>query len=399
MGPAQPIRLALGGMFSMAAAIGIGRFVYTPILPVMLEAQGWSKSEAGLVASANFLGYLFGALAATHGAFTRRPRAWLMISLLVSAGSTIGMAFTSTLAGFIGLRFANGIAGAFAIVFASELVLQRLVAGGRAHLATIHFAGVGLGIAASAAIVGGSLAAGGTWRTAWMWSGLITLLAALAAIPLIAGDEAPQRSKSLPPLTRAPKGIGILIVAYGLFGFGYVITATFLAAMVRETAQLQGWGPWLWGLFGLAALPSVGLWAGLATRIGLLRAFSIACVVEAVGVAASLQTAGALGVTLAAVLVGGTFMGLTALGLMAARQLAGASPQRMIARMTASFAIGQMLGPAVAGALFDWSGSFRAATVLAALALLIAALLTNLVAAINRRSGTDLHRPMDEALR
>lgn len=92
-------------------------------------------------------------------------------------------------------------------------------------------------------------------------------------------------------------------------------------------------------------------------------------------------------------------MGLTALGLMAARQLAGASPQRMIARMTASFAIGQMLGPAVAGALFDWSGSFRAATVLAALALLIAALLTNLVAAINRRSGTDLHRPMDEALR
>src|SRR6202167_6565089 len=118
--------LAFGGLASMTAAIGIGRFVYTPILPAMLGALGWSKSDAGLIASVNFLGYLVGALLAGLPFVMRRPRLWLLTALTISAVSTAAMAIPSDIVSFAALRFAGGIASAFSIVSASTLALERL---------------------------------------------------------------------------------------------------------------------------------------------------------------------------------------------------------------------------------------------------------------------------------
>src|SRR3546814_18154162 len=77
-----------------------------------------------------------------------------------------------------------------------------------------------------------------------------------------------------------------LIVAYGLFGFGYVITATFISAMVREAPALRGIESSVWLAVGVAAIPSVALWSRIARHIGQERALALACGVEAVGVAA-----------------------------------------------------------------------------------------------------------------
>ena len=173
---------------------------------------------------------------------------------------------------------------------------------------------------------------------------------------------------------RAP-GLPTLIAAYGLFGFGYVITATFLVAIVRAKPELQALEAWIWVLFGFAAVPSVALWSWIGARIGLAIAFALACVTEAVGVAASVEWATVTGGCLSAVLLGGTFMGITALGLVMARQLSGAASQRAIGFMTASFAAGQMVGPTVAGVLFDQLGSLRVPSLIAAAALMLAAAL------------------------
>ena len=107
-----------------------------------------------------------------------------------------------------------------------------------------------------------------------------------------------------------------MTLAYGLFGFGYVITATFLVAIVRSTPAIRELEPVIWVVVGLAAAPSVLFWSYLGRRIGVAAAFGTAALAEAVGVLASVVWPSTAGICAAAVLVGGTFMGLTAMGLM-----------------------------------------------------------------------------------
>jgi predicted MFS family arabinose efflux permease len=372
---ASPIMLALGGLAALAAALGIGRFVYTPILPAMVDALGLSKSQAGLIASANFVGYLAGALIAATPQLPGSRRNWLLGALLVSSATTALMGAVSSLPAFLLLRLVGGAASAFVLVFASALVLDRLTAAGRGGLAALHFAGVGVGIAVSAALVAALTAVQADWRALWFCSGALSLLALLVVLALVrpAAHAAVSAASTGAP-TRRP-AIAPVVIAYGLFGFGYVITATFLVAIVRATPSVASLEPWVWMLVGIAAAPSVALWAMLARRVGVLHAFALACLAEAVGVAGSVLWSAPAAIVAAAALLGGTFMGITALGLMAARERSAADPRRVLALMTASFGLGQIVGPLFAGFLYDRLGSFTVASFAAALALLAAALL------------------------
>jgi predicted MFS family arabinose efflux permease len=377
----RSLALAFGGLAAMTAALGIGRFVYTPILPAMLATLGWSKSDAGLIASANFLGYVLGALLAGRPAVAARPRVWLLAALAISAASTLAMAVPSDLVSFAVLRLIGGIASAFVIVCASSLVLERLSHKGRGSLSGVHFAGVGFGIMISAVAVSGLLASGAGWRGLWIGSGVLATLAALAAATLIppAGTAA---APSQPPAPRAERsGLGTMVVAYGLFGFGYVITTTFLVTIVRLTPEVRVLEPWIWILFGLAAIPSVSVWGWLAVRIGIMNGFAAACAIEAIGVAASVEWVTITGVCFSALVLGGTFMGITALGFMAARALSSGDHHQAFGRMTASFGIGQMVGPTLAGVLSEHLGNFRVASLIAAAALLAATVLALRVSA------------------
>src|SRR5690349_17487023 len=148
----SPLTLAFGGLLAMAAGIGIGRFVYTPILPPMVEALSLSKAQAGLIASANFVGYLAGALLAA----VRLPgsrRGWLLAGLVLNVVCLAAMGASTSLALFLLLRLAAGLASALCLIFSSALVLDRLAATGRSGLSALHFSGVGIGIALSAAAV------------------------------------------------------------------------------------------------------------------------------------------------------------------------------------------------------------------------------------------------------
>jgi len=371
----RSVALAFGGLAAMTAALGIGRFVYTPILPAMIAALGWSKSDAGLVASANLLGYFVGALLAGRPFTVARPRRWLLAALAVSAVSTAAMGFPSDIVPFVGLRFIGGIASAFVIVCASTLVLERLSRTGRGALSAIQFAGVGFGIMISAIAVSAMLAWGTDWRSLWFGTGALAVLAAVFAALLIPAADNVGASMAPEFINAPPSGMGAIVTAYGLFGFGYVITATFLVAIVRLTSEVRVLEPWVWTVFGLAAIPSVTVWGWLGRRIGILNAFAAACALEAVGVAASVEWVTIPGICLSALLLGGTFMGITVLGFMAGRMLSTGNPHRAFARMTASFSAGQMVGPTVAGFLSERFGDFRVASLIAAGALVIAAAL------------------------
>ena len=368
----SPQLLAFGGLLALAAAIGIGRFVYTPILPFMVEALGLTKAEAGLIASANFLGYLVGALVAGMSIIQGSPRRWLIVALGMSALTTILSAATAHLAVIIMIRFTGGVSSAFVMVFVSTLILERLAAIGRSDLSVVHFAGVGVGIAISAILVSGLASQGFGWRHQWVFSGLLAALA-LIAVAILVPDRADDRRAGRPG--ELGRGLRELITAYGLFGFGYVITATFIVAIVRDSPSIAPLETWIWAIVGLSAAPSLWLWSAVAARTGLINAFALACVIEAVGVAASVLWMTPVGLIVASTLLGGTFVGITALGLIAARRLTDGDPRRVLSQMTAAFGFGQIVGPPLAGGLFDLTQSFVTPSLLATAALCFAAVL------------------------
>ncbi|HZK91744.1 MAG TPA: YbfB/YjiJ family MFS transporter [Stellaceae bacterium] len=369
------VSTALGGLIAMAAAIGVGRFVYTAILPPMIEALGLSRSEAGLIASANFLGYLIGAFLAALPTLPGPRRWWLLAALAVSTLTTAAMGATQVLAWFLVLRFVGGAASAFVLILASTIVLERLAEAGRGGLSALHFAGVGSGIAVSAALVAALLRLGQGWQSLWLASGALSLAALLAVALLLPDRVAPHPPPISGKQPASNPGLRRLVLAYGLFGFGYIITATFLVAIVRGTPAVRALEPVIWIVFGLAAAPSVALWTRIAAALGIPTAFAIACVVEAAGVLASVVWPTPTGVFVAAILVGGTFVGLTALGLVRARSMASGDPRRALALMTGTFGLGQIVGPVFAGIVSDRLGTFTAPSIVAAAALLVAALL------------------------
>lgn len=366
--------LAVGGLVALAVAVGIGRFVYTPILPLMVEDLGMTKSAAGLLASANFAGYLAGALLAATAVVSGSRRRWLLAALAVSALTTGAMAFVSSMPVFLILRFTGGVASAFGLVFASALALDGLAAAGRSELSAVHFAGVGVGIAVSALLSWGIAALDGGWRAIWLAGGAVAAGAVGAVARLIPDRPGPVAAAAVRAKGVERRRLAVFVTAYGLFGFGYIITATFLVAIVRDGDYGRAFEPIVWLVVGLTAAPSVAFWTWIARRVGIARAFALACLAEAVGVAASVVQTSA-SVLLGAALVGGTFMGLTALGLIGARRLSAGDPRSTLAIMTAAFGLGQIVGPAFAGLVYDATGSFVLPSLTAVAALLIGAFL------------------------
>jgi predicted MFS family arabinose efflux permease len=378
-------------MAALAAGMGVGRFVYTPILPIMAEALHLTSAQAGLIASANFLGYLAGALLAASPALGGSRRFYLVGALAANALGLAAMGLTTDFNAHLVLRFFGGLASAFILVFASALVLERLAASGHDRLSAVHFAGVGGGIAISAVAVASLTAAGSGWQGLWLASGVLGLIGLVVVARLVPSDAPLQASSGNAKPAPASFALKAIIAAYGLFGFGYVITATFVVAMVRAAPEISPLEPYIWLLLGLSAAPSVALWMRIGARFGVLPVFAAACLVEAAGVTASVLWVSATGILFAVISLGGTFMGLTALGLIAARRLSTGDPRPNIALMTASFGAGQVVGPAFAGLLFDRLGSFAVPSLAAAGALILAAALAGLAGIASARTAAAPH--------
>jgi len=373
----QPMRLAIGGMLALVVAMGIGRFVYTPILPMMVDEIGLSASQAGMIASSNYAGYLVGAIVAATSFLKGSRRTWMLVALMASAFTTLLMGWANSYIQFMALRFVAGVFSAWVLVFSSALIIDRLISAGRGQLSAMHFAGVGVGIIVASILTTLAAVTEGNWSDAWLYNGIFALLLVSAVTYLVAeGESAVIVSSFTPVANRRP--IKWLLSAYGLFGFGYVITATFIIQMVRSSNYSLAVETWVWVLVGLAGIPSVWFWNKVANRIGNSKAFAIACICEAFGVGASVLVVNLGGLIFAAIFLGGTIMGITALGLVEARTRSIDDPRRALAMMTAAFGFGQIVGPMVAGYTYDASGSFLLPSLLASAALAAAAVLVQI---------------------
>ena len=354
---------AIAGALAMAVAMGLGRFFYTPVLPAMMTGLGLGPTEAGWIASANYVGYLLGAILAAYGWAEGIERKVALLGLVATALLLLAMGVSSNVVVLAIIRFLAGLASAFVMVFTSAIVLSHGLAAGKPWVQSSHFGGVGLGITISAVMFSLIILADSGWRMAWIMAAVLAFTGLAVVVRYLPRDVVRAGpAKKERPLVWTPALIA-LTIAYGIFGFGYIVTATFLVAIVRDGGGSSLFEAGVWLATGIAAAPSVAYWMPAVRRVGLANVFAL-------GVAASVLVPLPAGPIIGGVLLGGTFIMVTAFGLQLGRQLAPESPRRALALMTAAFGIGQILGPVVAGYLADWSGTYTWASLAAAVGLL-----------------------------
>lgn len=336
------------GLVALAVAMGVGRFAFTPLMPLMIR-DGSLDSVTGVEwAAANYAGYLIGAL--TASLFSRDPRRGLVLSLGGVALTTLAMAeagaVPSALYGAL-LRGAAGVFSAWSLICASSWCLAELARRQAGGLGSWIYTGVGLGVAFAGVLawLGGRQPADRLWAEL----GAVASAGALLVWALSRGEGAPRTEGPFPEAAAAaPRGKGgqwALVICYGTFGFGYILPATFLPAMARELAPDPLVFGLTWPLFGLTAALSVAVVAGWLPGVSRRRLWALAQAAMALGVALPVMAPALWAVAASAVLVGSSFMVATMAGLQLARAARPDNPTPLLARMTSAFAVGQIGGP------------------------------------------------------
>ncbi|WP_413628709.1 YbfB/YjiJ family MFS transporter [Herbaspirillum frisingense] len=375
-------KVCLSGMVALSVAMGIGRFAFTPLLPMMLHEGSLSLQMGGWLATANYLGYFAGAmLCAFHR--SKRGVAMLRGGLVVTILLTLGMGVLHQDWAWLWMRFLSGVASAYVFVYTAGWCLQQLTQLGRPELGGVIFCGPGLGIAITGLLSGPMIAAGWLAAGGWIAFGVIALALTAVVWKSFSFDAGRGLSVHSDPLhgeaskavesTQQKREVLVQVIAYGIAGFGYIITATFLPVIARQALPGSAWPDYFWPIFGL----SVALGAFSATRLSVQGDQRLlltgAYLMQAAGVLLSIIFPNALGFALSCLLLGLPFTAITLFGMREARRLRKEQASSLMALMTAAYGIGQIAGPPLATALVHGSGSFTPSLCVAAATLLIGA--------------------------
>lgn len=362
--------VAAAGLVALAVAMGIGRFAFTPIMPMMEADAGLSLTAAGWLAAANYLGYFLGALCAARLSLAQAVRGGLVLIAVV----TFAMGATHLFALQLLLRLAAGVASAWVLVHVSAWALTRLLALGRVAANGTVYAGVGVGVAAAGVVVMLTMHVHWSSDRTWQLFGLLTLAVALLLWPAFGGTD-PLRPATPAAAARVHWNADKrrLLWCYGALGIGYIIPATYLPAMAhRYVASPLVFGM-AWPVFGVTSALSTWIAARWLAHVDDRKLWAACYLLMAAGDVLPVAWPGFAAVLLAALCVGSTYMVATMQGLREARRAAGAEATAFIALMTAMFALGQIAGPLIVSSVAHLPHGFAAALLGAAVVVLAAA--------------------------
>lgn len=344
------VPVAVAGAASLAVAMGVGRFGFTPMVPLMVQAGELGTAAAGWIAAANYVGYLLGAMTAAR--LPWGPREVSLASLVLTVLLTAAMAAPLPVGAWLLLRFLAGVASAWAFVATSVWCLGALGRLQRPSWAGGVYAGVGAGIALVGLYCLVSAAAGSSAASLWLQLGVLALALTIPVAWVLRGIEAPavERPRATQG-TRMPAGLTGIFLCYGALGFGYILPATFLPLLAHSViADARVFGL-AWPIFGTTAAVSTLAAGWLVQRFQRLHVWAVAHVLMAIGAVLPGVRATLATITLSALLVGGTFMVVTMVGMQEIRARASGAPAAALGRMTAAFALGQIAGPVLSSLL------------------------------------------------
>lgn len=403
------------GLYCLAVVMGFGRFLFTATLPDIMTQLSLSTVVAGWLASVNYSGYFIGALIAM---FVPQRLTWQMLITwtAVSIVTTMLLVVPNlSLNSWYVIRLLSGIASGVAMILSSSLVIQSFSDERRSVLSALHYAGIGVGISASAVLTWWLLTLGYHFDIIWLVAGVISLpllwlLYAIRPQSLISSASHSSQSTSsnlqsfqqkalkskpaelnhnnqrlsVPQAYRNfkrslyeaaaghSKAIALLSASYVLAGFGYITSATFLPVMATQRLTAQSYaGLLIWLVVGIFAMLSNPIWGALAKRIGESKTLMGLTLLQAFGMCLPIWFNGAVGLYGNAVILGLTFVGMVSMTLNLIKNINPAYSNLLIGLATLAYAIGQFIGPLVTVALAGKQDNFNAGLLVAASGLLL----------------------------
>lgn len=370
-------KVLFAGIMSLILTLGIARFAYTPLLPIMQAQTALGDATGGWLATFNYMGYMCGALTAAMISNLRLKDTLYRIGLVLALVTTAGMAMSESMWLWGIMRFLAGLSSAAGLLIGSGLILNWLIRHNHRMELGIHFSGLGLGIVLSAVAVD-LMEAHLSWDQQWLALtaiGLILFIPAWGWLPR--PDANPFTTSGVKMEDRPPKRnwMILLFASYFCAGFGYVISATFLVVIVEAEPALQGYGETTWLIVGLAAAPACFIWDRIARKTGELKALALAFALQIIGIILPTFDASLSVVMFSAALYGGTFIGIVSLMLTMIGKFYPTKPAKPMGKLTLSYGVAQIAAPALAGTLAETSGTYNGSLYLAAAIMVIGLML------------------------
>jgi predicted MFS family arabinose efflux permease len=360
--------ILLAGILALVVGVGVARFVFTSLLPAMLE-DSISIAFAGVLASINYLGYLTGSVFSIFIKDIHSKVKYFRFGLLLCVVSSFVLGITENSTLWIMARLFAGFGAAMALVVGSSIVMLKLTSTNKTKAMGIHFSGLGFSIVITDLVMRSVFYYGGDWKGAWLILAIIGALLSCYPAYILRFDKQPTNEVVKHEFDKSlfsPMVI-ILILAYFTEGVGMVVQATFLPDIVNSLEGLEGYGGYVWLAVGIAGIPSCILWMRLAHRFGSINIMIVAMLLQIIGILIPTFSSHIVMNLISGLFFGATFIGLVALFMNFGGQLSKRNPVFIMGAITSAYGVGQIIAPLYCVALIKQFNTYNQALYLTAI--------------------------------
>ena len=340
------ISILIAGIIAVIIGLGVARFVFTSLLPPMLDDY-LTVTHAGVLASLNFAGYLGGSIFSMFIKDINQKVILFRFGIVLCILTTFILGVTQNETIWLISRIVAGFGAAMAFVVGSAIVMTKLNFENKTKAMGIHFSGIGFSILVTDLIARIALDSGASWQESWIVLSIFALIASLYSMYILCFDKVVKTKVVKHKFDKSLFNFFVILIicAYFTEGVGFVVQATFLPDIINSLEGLEGYGNLTWTLVGIAGIPSCIIWMTLAHKYGSVNIIIITLFVQMIGILIPTMTSNIYMNLLSGILYGGTFIGLVGMFMNLSGKLAVKNPVVLMGAVTTSYGIGQVIAP------------------------------------------------------